>query len=40
VSRKGEKVVQETTGAGGNIRGQATSTGSKAKQGQGAARTI
>ncbi len=31
---EGEKVVQETTGAFGNRSGQATPTGSKAKQGQ------
>jgi len=31
---KGEKVVQETTGARGDTGGQATPTGSKAKQGR------
>lgn len=37
---KGEKVVQETTGAAGNRCGQATPIGSKAKQeGQGTTRS-
>ena len=31
---KGEKAVQETTGAGSNARSQATPVGSNAKQGQ------